>query len=483
MLFNSLDFLIFLPLVLIAYILCPIKYRWLLLLIASYYFYMSWNASYAFLIAFSTVITYASGLLLGKAESLTRRKIIVAISFTVNLLILFFYKYFNFFSESIETIIGFLGMKLDLPQLDFLLPVGISFYTFQALSYTVDVYRREIEPEKNLGIYALFVSFFPQLVAGPIERSKHLLPQLKILQQLSYTNLRSGGYLILWGLFKKMVIADNVSVLVNSLYNTPSEYTGIETTIGVLFFSVQIFCDFSAYTDIARGVARLMGIDLMKNFDSPYFAMNITEFWRRWHMSLSTWFRDYLYIPLGGSRKGTSRMYVNLFLVFLISGLWHGASINFVIWGGLHGILIVIEKMFSKGINIYNWNKSLISYKVFKIGINFLMVTFLWIFFRADTFADTIIVVSNLFNWDMNNVFNGNIYTLGLSMGQFWITVFFISLMLVVEYYNSFITSIRELIMRQNIVFRWSIYLGVVLSILFFGNYGGEQQQFIYFQF
>ncbi|WP_218017732.1 MBOAT family O-acyltransferase [Formosa haliotis] len=444
---------------------------------------MNWNASYALLIAFSTIITYLSGIFLGKTNEKKTRKLIVGFSFTVNLLILFFYKYFNFFSASLDAIFVYCGIKLNLPELGFLLPVGISFYTFQALSYTVDVYRKEIEPEKNIGIYALFVSFFPQLVAGPIERSKHLLPQLKELNQLTYNNLKSGSYLILWGMFKKVVIADNLSIVVQTLYNTPQDFTGLETTIGVLFFSIQIFCDFSAYTDIARGVSRLMGIDLMKNFDSPYFSMNITEFWRRWHISLSTWFRDYMYIPLGGSRLGVNRTYLNLFLVFLTSGLWHGASVNFVIWGALHGILIVLEKLLSKNTSVFNFNKEQFSYKFFKIITNFLIVTFLWIFFRANTFADALIIISNLFNWDVNNLFNGNVYNLGLSSGQFWITILFVFIMLVVEYYNSFISSISGFVMNQSLVFRWSLYLGIVLIIFIFGNYGLEKQEFIYFQF
>lgn len=454
-----------------------------MLLIASYYFYMNWNAKYAVLIAFSTIVTYASGLFLSKTNDQRKRKLIVGLSLTVNFLILFFYKYFNFFSESIEYTLTLLGTKMDLPQLDILLPVGISFYTFQAVGYTIDVYKKDLEAEKNLGKYALFVSFFPQLVAGPIERSKNLLPQLSNLNQLKYENLRSGGYLILWGLFKKMVIADNLSILVNTLYDSPEKYTGIETFVGVIFFSFQIFCDFSAYTDIARGVARLFGIDLMKNFDSPYLALNITEFWRRWHISLSTWFRDYLYFPLGGSRVGLNRMYMNLFLVFLISGLWHGASINFVIWGAIHGVVIVLEKMYQKRDLIKISNKDLFSYRLLKISSTFALVTFLWIFFRANTFGDSMIIIKNLFNWDMNNLFNGNVYTLGLTQGEFWITIFFVLVMLLVEYYNSFISSISNFIMNQKLVFRWALYLGLIYIILIFGNYGGEQQQFIYFQF
>lgn len=485
MLFNSLPFLIFLPIVLVLYIITPKRFRWILLLIASYYFYMSWNATYALLIAFSTVVTFLSGILIHKASSERKKKLIVALSFITNLAILFFYKYFNFFSKTIEDSFAIIGLHIDAPILDFLLPVGISFYTFQALSYTVDVYRNEIKPERNLGIYALFVSFFPQLVAGPIERSTNLLPQVRSFSQLKYENLRSGLLLMMWGFFKKVVIADRIAVLVNTVYDDPGKYTGIETTAAVILFSFQIFCDFSGYTDIARGVARLMGVDLMKNFDSPYFSKNITEFWRRWHISLSTWFRDYLYIPLGGSRKGKNRTYWNLFIVFLISGLWHGASMNFVIWGAMHGVLIVMEKIFYKRISwFYSVKRNLtLSMKLFKGLLTFSLVTFLWIFFRADTFTDSLIIIKNLFNWNMENVISGQLYNLGLTPGQVWLSIFFIGLMLLIEYYNSFISNPLKFVFKQNIIFRWSVYLILVLSILIFGAYGGEQQQFIYFQF
>lgn len=483
MLFNSFSFFLFLPIVLVLYMVTPKKLRWALLLVASYYFYMSWNASYAILIAFSTVVTYFSGIYIHQASSERRKKVIVAISFIVNLAILFFYKYFNFFSKTIEELFDVIGLQIEAPILDILLPVGISFYTFQALSYTMDVYRNEIKPERHIGIYALFVSYFPQLVAGPIERSKHLLPQLRSLRQFDYDNLRTGCILILWGFFKKIVIADRVAILINTVYDDPSKYTGIETFWAVLLFSIQIFCDFSAYTDIARGVARLMGIDLMKNFDSPYFAKSITEFWRRWHISLSTWFRDYLYIPLGGSRIGIQRTYVNLFIVFLVSGLWHGASMNFVIWGAMHGVFIVLEKMFRK-VSSKNYSQKVsFSTSLFQRILTFIAVTFLWIFFRADTFKDSIIVVKNLFQWDSENVFNGSLYNLGITSNEFYWTLAFIVLMLLVEYYHSFINNISAMLAKQHIALRWITYIAFVLIILIFGAYGGEQQEFIYFQF
>ena len=483
MLFNSFSFFLFLPIVLVLYMITPKKYRWALLLVASYYFYMSWNATYALLIAFSTLVTYASGIYIYKAKTEKLKTLIVAISFITNLAILFFYKYFNFFSETIGKAFDVIGMPIDAPILDLLLPVGISFYTFQALSYTMDVYRNEIKPERHIGIYALFVSYFPQLVAGPIERSKHLLPQLRNLKNFEYDNLRAGLLLMLWGFFKKIVIADRVAILVNTVYNNPGDYTGIETVWAVLFFSVQIFCDFSAYTDIARGVARLMGIDIMNNFNSPYFAKSITEFWRRWHISLSTWFRDYLYIPLGGSRKGLQRTYWNLFIVFLVSGLWHGASMNFVIWGAMHGVFIVLEKMLNKNKQKGESSTPTLTNKFFNGLFTFSVVTFLWIFFRADTFTDAILVVKNLFNWNYENLFNGSLFNLGLTANEFLWVLVFIVIMLIVEYYNSFIKSISQLLLQQHIALRWTVYLVFVFIILIFGAYGGEQQEFIYFQF
>ncbi|MEZ4809851.1 MAG: MBOAT family O-acyltransferase [Allomuricauda sp.] len=482
MLFNSLSFLIFLPTVLFLYRLLAKKYRWAMLLVASYYFYMSWNVKYALLIAFSTIVTYQSGILIEKVKTKKAKQIVVAVSFITNLAILVFYKYFNFFSESISEVFHLFLIDINLPILDLLLPVGISFYTFQALSYTMDVYRNEIKAERHLGIYALFVSYFPQLVAGPIERSKNLLPQLRNLEGLCYANLRSGGLLVLWGFFKKLVIADKISILIGTVYENPAQYFGIEIFAAVILFSVQIYCDFSGYTDIARGVARLMGVDLMKNFDSPYFSKSITEFWRRWHISLSTWFRDYLYIPLGGNRKGINRTYLNLLIVFVVSGLWHGASINFVIWGFLHGVLIVLEKIFPTK-NDKLGAQDRLSYNTLKILLLNTFVIFLWIFFRADTFSDSIVIINNLFNWNAEDVFNGNLYNLGLSKGELWLSVFFIAVMLIVEYYNSFIMGVREMFLKQHYLFRLTFYVVIILTILIFGTYGEEQKEFIYFQF
>ena len=341
MLFNSFSYLIFFPIVVLLYFAIPYKARYLWLLAASYYFYMAWNPKYALLMALSTVLTYLSGLLIGRETRLTatveagspvyrnaifRRKLWVFLSMISNLSILFLFKYFDFFIDNVNRVLGHLGMELLNPTFDVILPVGISFYTFQALSYTMDVYRGEIYVEKNLFKYALFVSLFPQLVAGPIERSKNLLVQINRRHTFDYERVKNGLLLMLWGFFLKLVIADRVAVIVNTVYNGYTNYHGLILAVATLFFGIQIYCDFYAYSLIAKGSAQVLGFRLMDNFKQPYFSRSIGEFWHRWHISLSTWFRDYLYIPLGGNRKGTLRKYINVMIVFLVSGLWHGAN-------------------------------------------------------------------------------------------------------------------------------------------------------------
>ena len=344
MLFNSVDFLVFFPIVTMVYFLLPHKVRWVWLLVTSYYFYMCWNAKYALLMATSTAITWLSGLLIAKAGEIQdetkqarRKKLWVALSFLLNLAILFFFKYFNFFLNNLNALAGLIGVEVQVPAFDVILPVGISFYTFQALSYTMDVYRGEIPPERNIFRYALFVSFFPQLVAGPIERSKNLLGQLYEYHTFDPQRVRDGLMLMLWGMFEKVVIADRVSMLVTYVYDNYTTLPGGAVILATVLFAVQIYCDFGGYSDMAIGAAQVLGFRLMENFHRPYLSRSAGEFWHRWHISLSTWFRDYLYIPLGGNRKGTARKYLNVMITFLTSGLWHGASWNFVVWGGLNG--------------------------------------------------------------------------------------------------------------------------------------------------
>ena len=362
MLFNSLHFLIFFPIILFLYFTIPHKYRWTILLAGSYYFYMSWKAEYIILIMISTLIDYVAGIQIDKAVSRTRKKIFLGLSLFTNLGLLFAFKYFNFFSDSTRIFLQQFAIQLNPLTLKVLLPVGISFYTFQTLSYTIDIFRGRIKPEKHLGIFAVYVSFFPQLVAGPIERAKNLLPQFYVKHKFKYDRAVSGARLMLWGFFKKMVIADTVAITVNMVFNNPSAYSGTYLILATIFFAIQIYCDFSGYSDIAIGAARMMGFDLMQNFRMPYLSKSIREFWKRWHISLSTWFRDYLYYPLIGKKITIFKLYFCIFLVFLISGLWHGANWTFLIWGGLHGFYLTfaaITKNFRKKItDIFRITKS-----------------------------------------------------------------------------------------------------------------------------
>ena len=344
MLFNSTEFMIFFPITLILYWIFPKKYRYICLFIASYTFYMFWNPKYALLMGTSTVVTFLSGVLI---EKLKYKRTVVAFSFIINLAILIFFKYFDFLLQNINIVLSTLNIQLINKPFDVILPVGISFYTFQALSYTIDVYRGEIKSEKNIIKYALFVSFFPQLVAGPIERSRNLLIQIEDLEKVKrfdYERITEGLTLMLFGYFQKMVIADRAAILVDTVFNGYYEYNSMALILAAIFFAIQIYCDFGSYSLIAIGTAKVMGINLMENFNTPYFARSVKEFWGRWHISLSTWFRDYLYIPLGGNRCSNIRKSFNILVTFLVSGLWHGANFTFIAWGAIHGIFHIIEE-------------------------------------------------------------------------------------------------------------------------------------------
>lgn len=394
MLFNSIEFLLFFPSVVVMYFLLPHKLRWVFLLIASYYFYMNWKPVYALLLFFSTFTTWGCGILVEKSDTVKKKKLFLVLSLIINFSILFTYKYFNFLNESVFGALEQMNIRWNVPNLDLLLPVGISFYTFQAVGYTIDVYRGDLKAEKNLGIYALFVSFFPQLVAGPIERAKNLLPQFRKKHYFDLSRLQSGVKQMIWGFFMKVVIADRLSLIVNSAYNNADSHNGTTLLIATVFFAFQIYCDFAGYSNIAIGAARIMGFDLMTNFRRPYFATNIGEFWHRWHISLSTWFRDYLYIPLGGNRVSTSRNYLNVFVTFVVSGIWHGANWTFVIWGFLHGTYDAIQKFL--GFDKLKFNNT-IKLKPLLIFINFSLVSLAWVFFRANTTADAFSIINKIF--------------------------------------------------------------------------------------
>ena len=401
MTFNSFPFLIFYPIVAALYFLLPRKLKWPMLLIASYYFYAYYQADLLFLIIGTTFVSWVSSFVIERSKSRFVRRLMLTLTLVVCLGVLFFYKYFNFLFESVAGLVNIFGGNLTPFDLDLILPVGISFYTFQTLSYVIDVYRGDVSTEKNFFFYALFVSFFPQFVAGPIERPGNLIPQLKETHKLNRSDFSEGAKYMLVGFIKKIAIADLVSVYVNSVYNSVESATALGVIIATLLFAVQIYCDFSGYTDIATGCARIMGIRLMKNFDRPYSATSIKEFWGRWHISLSGWFKDYLYIPLGGSRCKKSRALLNIFIVFLVSGLWHGAAFTFVIWGALHGIYRVVGSLTIKGrdrlITKIGLSPDGLFIKGIRRLITFLLVSFAWLFFRANSVGDAFTLIGRLF--------------------------------------------------------------------------------------
>lgn len=490
MLFNSIDFAIFFPIAFIAYWIVASKKnaRNIFLIIASYIFYGWWDWRFLLLIAFSSLVDFMVGKAIHKATSNKRRKYLLCTSLVVNLGFLAYFKYFNFFVESFVDAFRLFGSELSSPALDIILPVGISFYTFQTLSYTIDIYRKQIEPTNDWPAFFAFVSFYPQLVAGPIERASHLLPQFAKTYKFNYKLVKSGVLLMAFGLFKKMVIADRAALYVNEVYNNPNYHDGTAYAYATLLFAFQIYCDFSGYSDIAIGAARTMGFDLMKNFDSPYFSKSLTEFWRRWHISLSTWFRDYVYIPLGGSKKGKYRTYANLFIVFLVSGLWHGAAMTFVIWGAIHGAILVFEKATYKakqpiysrvGLATSNYSNSL------GFGLlTFVIVCFAWVFFRANSLADSLIISSGMindFNW--GTVFENETYLIGLKTNEFKLLIISILLLCIFEVFHKRYNLV-SLLNKQGTLFRWGVYLLIVFSIVLFGVYGDRNiSEFIYFQF
>ena len=427
MLFNSIDFLIFLPIVLVIYYIIPMKYKHIWLLISSYYFYMCWNAKYVLLIFVSTVITYLSGILIDKVEKTwpdvndigKYKKLILALSFVSNLGILFYFKYINFTLDIVTRVLSKMNISMNVPVFDVILPVGISFYTFQALSYSVDVYRGEVAPEHDFFRYALFVSFFPQLVAGPIERSKNLLTQLREPRKFDFGYAFDGILLMLWGFFLKIVLADRIAIFVDTAYGDCEHYQGIYLIVATVLFAVQIYCDFSGYSSIAMGTAKLLGIELMDNFNAPYLSTSVADFWRRWHISLTSWFKDYLYIPLGGSRRGTFRKYINKMIVFILSGLWHGAQLTFVVWGAINGLYQVIGEVLmpirKKVSDIIGINRNSEGVYALSVLATFALVDFTWIFFRADSLGRAIYIIKSILNTEnIWTLFDGSLYNCGL---------------------------------------------------------------------
>ena len=479
MLFNSLDFIIFFIAVVILHYTLPHKCRWVMLLIASCIFYMCWRAELIVLILFSTFANWGISLLIDKHRN--KAKGLLILSLIINFGLLFIFKYMMFINHTFMAMYDYMGWNYPINDFNIILPMGISFYTFQAASYTIDIYRNSYKPEKNYFKFTLFVTFFPQLVAGPIERADRLLNQLFTVKKVNVNNFSEGVKLMIMGYFKKIVIADRASVLVDAVFNNCHEYTGLSYIIAALFFTFQIYGDFSGYSDIARGCARILGIELMYNFDRPYFSKSIKEFWRRWHISLSTWFRDYLYIPLGGSRCSRLRKYFNLMVTFLVSGLWHGANWTYVLWGGLHGIYQVIGDV--KNMISPKWDNFVFNF--FRTIITFALVVFAWIFFRANTISDCFFIISNLFNditkiTDMQymyELFNN----MGLQMFEILLVLGAIAVLVFSEII-SFKMDIHKLMNKSPFALRFAYYYILVIIIFGMGVFSGGGQ-FIYFQF
>ncbi len=487
MLFHSLDFLVFFPLVVLGYGVVPKKGRYIWLLLASYFFYMSWNPRYALLLAASTLTTYGCARLLAGAAEPGKRKLVLAAGLIANLAILVVFKYANFALENAAALFTALGVSFTERRLDLLLPVGISFYTFQALGYTLDVYRGETAPEKNLLKYALYVSFFPVLLAGPIERSRTLLPQLQKLETVTvwdFERMWDGFFLMLWGLFQKLVVADRAALLVRQVLPGYEAYGFLELLLAALLFAFQIYCDFGGYTNIARGAAKIMGIRLRQNFRQPYLAADIHQFWRRWHISLTSWFTDYLYIPLGGSRRGLKRKYLNILIVFGVSGLWHGASWNFIVWGLLHGAYQIagdVKKRRAK--TAARPEAALLSgaKRLYKTVLTFLLVDFAWVFFACDDLTHAL----RVFRQMGTGFRKADLLELGLSAADWKLLGLGILLLLAVDVLHERGVALFQWVSRQPLVLRWTLSMGLLWAVILFGVYGAayDTSTFIYFQF
>ncbi len=482
MLFNSIDFAVFLPIVFILYWFVTnknLRLQNFLIVVASYFFYGWWDWRFLSLILFSTLVDYIVGFRLEIEERQFKRKLLLWTSILVNLGFLGFFKYYNFFLDNFIASFSLLGVEFKANSLNIILPVGISFYTFQTLSYSIDVYRRKLKPTKDFIAFSAFVSFFPQLVAGPIERAENLLPQFYKIRIFDYSKAVDGMRQILWGLFKKMVIADNAAEIANQIFNNSADYSGSTLLLGALFFTFQIYGDFSGYSDIAIGTARLFGFDLMRNFNFPYFSRDIAEFWRRWHISLSTWFRDYLYIPLGGSRGSRLMIIRNTFIIFIVSGFWHGANWTFIVWGALHAIYFLPLLLTNRNrtyLGVVAEGKILPSVRELLLMMSTFGLTVLaWIFFRAENIGHAMSFISEIFSSSLFTIpiFEGKRHALE--------TFLLIVLFILVEWNGREEQyAIANLGLSWKRPVRYAMYYAIFIALFWFG---GKEQQFIYFQF
>jgi alginate O-acetyltransferase complex protein AlgI len=487
MLFNSIEFAIFLPIIFILYWLIAYrspKAQNLLLVFASYIFYAWWDWRFLSLIFFSSFVDYFVGTGLSNTNDVKKRQTLLWISVLVNLGFLGFFKYFNFFSESFAQAFTLMGNPINASRLNIILPVGISFYTFQTLSYSIDVYRRKLEPTRDIVSFFAFVSFFPQLVAGPIERAKNLLPQFQTKRTFEYNKAVDGMRQILWGLFKKIVIADNCATYANLVFNNSNEYSGSTLVLGALFFTFQIYGDFSGYSDIAIGTSRLFGINLMRNFAFPYFSRDIAEFWRKWHISLSSWFRDYLYIPMGGSQGGTANKVRNTFIIFIISGFWHGANWTFIVWGALNAIYflpLLLLKRNRQNIGPIAEGRFVPSLREF-IGMltTFMLTVFAWIFFRAESVRHAITYIQRMISKDLFHISIQDIKRLSVGADIIYILILIVCFIIFewIQREQQHGLALVNFVSSKSL--RWGIYYVLIALIIFFQ---GHQQTFIYFQF
>ncbi len=473
MLFNSVEFLIFFPVVTFLFFVLPHRFRWSLLLAASCFFYMFFKPVYILILAFTIVIDYYAGILLENEQDKVKKKKYLIASLIANIGVLAVFKYYNFLNGNITGIATLMGFKNHIPALSIILPIGLSFHTFQAMSYTIEVYRGNQKAERHFGIYSLYVMFYPQLVAGPIERPQNILHQFYVKQQFNYNNAVHGLNLIAYGLFKKVVVADRLSEYVNGFYGNIGNTNTITSILAFCFFSIQIYCDFSGYSDIAIGTARFMGFDLMQNFNRPYLATTINEFWSRWHISLSTWFRDYLYIPLGGSRAGKAKWYRNIFIIFMVSGLWHGASWTYIVWGALHGFYNIFG-LVTKDIRA-KWAKMMGFYHLPSVNkfinqlVIFALVTFAWIFFRAPNFTIARAAINKFLEFN----FTYNMVQICAEKGPLNLALDFVAILLLcLSYYLP-----KNLKLRNNLLF----LCVTTFIIIILGKNG--LTEFIYFQF
>lgn len=474
MLFNSLDFLIFFPVVTILYFLIPHRFRWSMLLTASCIFYMTFVPYYILILFFTITVDYFAGILIEKAKDRKSKKKLLIISLIANIGVLAFFKYYNFLNLNLTSFLGLFDAKNPVPALDIILPIGLSFHTFQSMSYTIEIYRGNFKAEKNFGIFSLYVMFYPQLVAGPIERPQNVLPQLHTKHSFNVQRTIEGLTLMLWGFVKKVVIADRLTIYVDQVFADPESFASLNLLLAVYFFSFQIYCDFSGYTDIAIGAAKILGIDLMKNFGRPYFSKSIREFWSRWHISLSSWFRDYLYIPLGGNRVRFSRACFNIAVVFLISGLWHGANWTYVIWGAIHMVYIIAQMFFDR----WNWFKkgnTTLTGKIFYTLVVFNLVSLAWIFFRAESIDSAFAFIERLFSPGYNIPFTTSFVR--FNHFSMLLSAFVILLMMAIEYFTSY--DLKEI--TNNKTKRAVFSAACIILIISLGVFSG--QTFIYFQF